>query len=63
MIDDDEILEDSNDEYDYDGFYEDLEDREFEERILMAANCKCGAWAISKSGEIFHVADCVCGAE
>lgn len=24
-------------------------------------DCTCGAWQISKSGKIIHVADCYCG--
>jgi len=25
-----------------------------------ATNCECGAWQISKNGEVFQVADCCC---
>lgn len=43
-----------------DDFYQEQRERELEER---AANCDCGAWQMTKNGEVIHVADCCCGAE
>lgn len=43
-----------------DDFYQEQRERELEER---AANCSCGAWQMTKNGEVIHVADCCCGAE
>jgi len=42
---------------------EDLEERRENERAEIAANCTCGAWGFNKSGFVYHVADCICGAE
>ena len=56
-FDDDEDYDD--DYYDDDYYWERIEE-ELQER---AYNCTCGAWQITKSGEVVHVADCCCGAE
>ena len=51
---------DDSDENDYeDDFYE----RQQEELQERAMECTCGAWKLGKSGEVYHVADCCCGAE
>jgi hypothetical protein len=58
------IEEEDDDDDDDDGrdeeFYQEQRERELEER---AGNCSCGAWQITKSGTVIHVADCCCGAE
>lgn len=48
-----EAESDLNDDYEDDEFDED------DERL----NCTCGAFKLSeKSGQIIHIADCICGA-
>ena len=51
--------DDYSDEYNPDDFYE----RQQEELQERAMECTCGAWKLGKSGEVYHVADCCCGAE
>lgn len=46
------IEEEEDDYYEDDDEYDPLQ-REFEE-------CHCGAYQLSKSGKIIHVADCCC---
>ena len=53
---DEEFEDDGRDE----DFYQEQRERELEER---AANCECGAWQMTKNGDVIHVADCCCGAE
>lgn len=60
------IEEDQNeDDLWYDGDYDDTEDmtREEEENYDRATSCTCGAWVMTEKGNVFHVADCYCGAE
>ena len=52
-----------DDDDDYFGDDDDYMERHEEEMQERASNCTCGAWKMSKSGEVFHVADCCCGAE
>jgi hypothetical protein len=52
--------EDYDDDYYDDDYYQERREEELQER---ASNCTCGAWRMSKTGEVFHVADCCCGAE
>jgi hypothetical protein len=59
VIFDDDDFDDDSDEYDPDDFYE----RQQEELQDRAMDCTCGAWKLGKSGEVYHVADCCCGAE
>jgi hypothetical protein len=50
----------------FDDYFDDDDDymeRHEEEMQERASNCTCGAWKMSKNGEVFHVADCCCGAE
>ena len=51
-----------NNEYDDEDDMEEYFQQEQQERELeyKAANCECGAWQISKNGEVFQVADCCC---
>ena len=43
---------------------EDFYHEQHESRMeLRAASCECGAWQMTKTGEVVHVADCCCGAE
>ena len=60
-IDDDVFYDDYDEDSDYDD--DDYYEREHEELQERAMNCTCGAWRMSKSGEVYHVADCCCGAE
>ena len=60
-IDDDVFYDDYDEDSDYDD--DDYFEREQEELQERAMNCTCGAWKMSKSGEVYHVADCCCGAE
>lgn len=52
-----------DDEDFYDDFDRDDEDewREQEE-YEIALNCTCGAWGI-RNNRVYHIADCICGAE
>jgi len=52
-----------DDDDDYFGDDDDYMERHEEEMQERASNCTCGAWKMSKNGEVFHVADCCCGAE
>lgn len=47
----------------YDDDEDDIEERRENERAEIAYNCKCGAWVFGKDGRVYHVADCVCGAD
>ena len=53
---------DDFDEYDNDND-DDYYERQQEELQERAMYCTCGAWKLGKSGEVYHVADCCCGAE
>lgn len=58
----DELFDDDfyDDEiYDEDDFEEKEEEREAE----IADACTCGAWGFTDSGHVYHIADCICGAE
>lgn len=53
-----------DDEYDDMGYDEDdEEERQYQEDAERASNCKCGAWTFGKDGNVYHVADCYCGAD
>ena len=57
---------DDDDDDDYCGDDDDDDDyfeRQQEELQERASNCTCGAWQVSKTGEVYQVADCCCGAE
>ena len=59
-------MEEENDldDYDYEDDREDYLDKEAERLAEIANNCTCGAWQFNeKRTEVFHVADCCCGAE
>jgi hypothetical protein len=58
----DDFYDDDFDEYDNDND-DDYYERQQEELQERAMNCTCGAWKLGKSGEVYHVADCCCGAE
>jgi hypothetical protein len=51
--------DDEDDRLDDDDHYEDL----YNHWEQLASTCRCGAWKFGQNGEVFHVADCVCGAE
>ena len=51
---------DDRDENDYDDDFYERQQEELQERAL---DCTCGAWKLGKNGEVYHVADCCCGAE
>lgn len=56
----DEELNFMDDDEDEDDILERLENDRFE----LALSCSCGAWTISADKtKVFHVADCICGAE
>lgn len=59
----DDFYDDDFDEYDEDEDDDDYYERQQEELQERAMNCTCGAWKLGKSGEVYHVADCCCGAE
>lgn len=59
---DHELEEDEYDNWD-DEDEDDIEERRETERYERALNCSCGAWQISKTGTVIHVADCYCGAD
>lgn len=52
--------DDDDDWYDLDELQKEIEE---EEKYERASNCTCGAWIITKRGNVYHVADCCCGAE
>jgi hypothetical protein len=54
---------DDDDYEDDDDFYERLEEQKQEELWERAHECTCGAWQHDNKGNVFHVADCCCGAE
>lgn len=49
--------------YDEDDWYEEQMQRKAEQMAERASMCKCGAWQFGKDGNVYHVADCCCGAE
>jgi hypothetical protein len=52
--------EDDDDE----DYFERAQEQRDEERALLAATCKCGAWRFSlDKTQVLHMADCCCGAE
>lgn len=40
----------------------DWEEEQREALIEIALSCRCGAWGLTKNGQVAHVADCICGA-
>ena len=49
-------VEDDRDLYDED-YYEEQRERDIEQKL---SECKCGAYQLSKKGELIKVADCCC---
>lgn len=43
---------------------DDIIERLANDRFELALSCSCGAWTLSEDKtKVFHVADCICGAE
>ena len=57
-------LDDDSHDYDEDDDRDDWEEKEAERLAEIADKCTCGAWQFNEQRtEVFHVADCCCGAE
>lgn len=59
---DDDFLDEEED-FDFDGWFEDEKERRMEQEAFYASTCTCGAWQFNSKGYAVHVADCCCGAQ